>query len=564
MNTESFISASTSSFFQSIGVNIPTLDEFHNFLNDKKDEMIDNGMSAKQANPQYCGGICLQQLILNKLNKLNKNKKKIQNANLKNRLAYFSSDLFINNFIDKLPVRDKLNISIAQSSYKNYFNSLFNVTYEDWRDDKFSKIDNQSQCRRALGIPTGQNIAQLQEIGRIKCYICGRGILPNSSGQSTMECEHVLPILSALSHRWLIKEPSKAYHPDILQSLRLEYDWSHRCCNQLKSNYDFIIYDTAKRGKFRYKANKPIIENLLSEIQTSNKYDCENIKGKISKNQNINIYDRIQPLIDDINYNAEHFDNIDEYILLTKYKVLSALTDDDFLNAIIGDSTIVNVSKPESQIVNEKRELLFRKEQEKIREEAEEKLRKDRIEEQKIARSIRASNRGGINTKKISELSDEDIMNSDIPGYETQYYVSQEEDSFIDEMLTNVRFEPTLEELKEIYNNVFKSTKHASKNSINSIKNSIKNSNYFKKMGEFRRTMKMSNNKDDRNFLLNSKRNNPYNKTKKARNRAMKMNTMHESDSEYEDTMNKYNSMGMVRNIGGYSKTNSKKNKKES
>lgn len=100
------------------------------------------------------------------------------------------------------------------------------------------------------------------EYGRTLCWICGFPIL-NLSGL-TYECEHVLPVAqatffltlysSSLKNRMEGKE-QQFFHLDInvdkwanwnKEALRLEYDFSHEYCNQIKSDASFIKFDEAE------------------------------------------------------------------------------------------------------------------------------------------------------------------------------------------------------------------------------------------------------------------------------------------------------------------------------
>lgn len=447
LNTQSFIASSRTNFFSSIGIKNPTLDNFKTFLQKNMETLKNKGLPKPKQTPSYCGGICLQQLIIGKLNKLKS--KNINKKQLENRLSYFKSDAFIQNFINALPTRDKANKSALETSYSIFFNDLFNVNYAGWRDDKLSKIDNQTQCRRALGIAPSVKIVDLQEPGNIKCYLCGRNILSSvKTNQSTMECEHVLPIITALSHWWLIKD--KNHSSTEIENLSFEYDWSHRCCNQLKSNIDFIVYDASPN--FEYKVNMLMINSVLNKIKTEAKYDCKEIKPKsmIQSNQHLNIAKRIQPIIDEINANALQFDSHSEYLLLTKYKVLSALSDDDFLQSIIGndDNNNNNYNIPKRkdirQIIIEKRAWLMRMQQE------EKQRMESKIKMQSEARINRLNTRiqGGMDN-----ITDEEILEYDLPGYNE--FNTFDDSVMIKSILTNKRFDPTLKELTDTFEKIF-------------------------------------------------------------------------------------------------------------
>jgi len=461
--TQSFISSSRSIFFSDLGLKNPTLDKFKDFIKDKMIQLKSRNLPKDKQNPMYCGGICLQQLIIEKLNKLKSKSKVINKKQLEERLTYFKSEAFIENFTTALPTRDKKSKSALETSYAAFFNDLFNVCFPSWRDDKLSKIDNQTQCRRALGIKSSIKIVDLQELGKINCYLCGRKILSSTgTNQSTMECEHILPIITALSHWWLIKE--KDYSSSEIEHLSYEYDWSHRCCNQIKSNVDFIIYDASSRGNFEYKVNMPMIEDILQKIKTEDKYDCKEIKPKstIDKDQKVNIQRKIQPIVDEINRNTLHFNNHSEYLLLTKYKVLSALSDDDFIKSIIGNddnNTKTNKSvkqklqipkrKDMAQILLEKRAWLMRMEQE---EKQKMELKIKMQSEARMSRLNKYRSQGGLNSK-ISDLTDDAILEYDLPGYNE--FEDFDDSNIIDAILTEEKYEPSLEELTETFDRIF-------------------------------------------------------------------------------------------------------------
>jgi hypothetical protein len=278
-----------------------------------------------------------------------------------------------------------------------------------------------------------------------------------------MECEHILPIITALSHWWLIKD--KNHSASEIENLSFEYDWSHRCCNQIKSNVDFIVYDASSKGNFEYKVNMLMINSVLNKIKTEAKYDCKEIekKSKIQTNQHLNIAKQIQPIVNEINANALLFDSHSEYLLLTKYKVLSALSDDDFINSIIGnDDNTTNNPIPKRknirQIIIEKRALMKELDRQRDLE------KRKQYELQKQARDLRAMGRtGGGLEDEINELSIDEILEKNelvdyILDYDLPEYNEFDEfdDTFIiKSILTRPKYNPTLTELTDIFEKIF-------------------------------------------------------------------------------------------------------------
>jgi hypothetical protein len=81
------------------------------------------------------------------------------------------------------------------------------------------------------------------------CYLCGLPIpakeaLRGPEDELYVECEHILPVTEA---RWFLdlymtnRLPTDEWTK---KALELEYDQSHRVCNQAKSNFSFIRVDT--------------------------------------------------------------------------------------------------------------------------------------------------------------------------------------------------------------------------------------------------------------------------------------------------------------------------------
>ena len=332
-----FIKASeiTSSFFSEM-LNVKNINDFNNLIKNKSNKNI-----IKK------GGVVLQKLILNKLRKIKKNKAKINK-----RISYFKSHSFIASFEKALPTRNNINISAKTSGYAPYFNNLFNIDTDRWRNKIFtSRVSNQDQCLVALdqtqvGIPTGEVVQKLQDSYRLTCYICGR---PITYGNSRMECEHILPIVTALSHWWLVKFGKKKHQNIENNLISLEYDWSHKCCNRIKSNIDWVVYyDNGSSGhkkKNLWRVNTDLITHVLNQINNpavGGKGECSQDRDTIFPKkikvsaQTIKLQAKIQPLINIINKNMKLVGGYEKYQLFMRYKVISAISDNDFIEAIVG------------------------------------------------------------------------------------------------------------------------------------------------------------------------------------------------------------------------------------
>ena len=341
--------------------NIRDIATFKRFIIAKRAEFTLRNPALASKSNVYIGAVVIQHYIANKLETLSENKHNVDPERIKSRLKYFTSDQFISNLMRPIPERISIHQTALATSYTEFFNTLFNVSYTGWRDDKLSKIDNQTQCKRALDILPSTKIADLQAKGNTICYLCNRKIF-FGTGMDPMECEHILPIITALSHWWLIKSSTHSYTDKEQELIKQEYDWAHRCCNQLKSNYSFIKYDT-KSG--RYVPNDDIINYILDQIRRSKSYDCKKIAETMATNAELltKIRRRIQPIINGVNSNLGKMDDHGLYLLFGKCKVLSALNSADFLASIVGDGAVTEIPKSSVEKRKEVKELMQAKEE---------------------------------------------------------------------------------------------------------------------------------------------------------------------------------------------------------
>ena len=305
---------------------VKTLEDFKKLLRTK-------GIEEGSHNYLQSGAVILQRLIINKFKK-NPNIDQYQNTDEKKRsivrrLNYFKSSLFIKNFLTPIGTRESLGDKINDSSYSDYYDTLFNVRFTGWRDKKIIKASNQTQCKRALGEEAhGNNM----DYSVKNCYICGIDIV--SPPHETAECEHVLPIMSAISHLWLTQERIERYTPAEVSALKLEYAWAHECCNQIKSNYEFIQLNYPSR---RYEVNMELINAYYTKLYSSATYDCGQIEFNKDSPSREALFHRIRGITEIINKNIIALDsNLDIYHLLVKFKMISAFTDRTFLSALIG------------------------------------------------------------------------------------------------------------------------------------------------------------------------------------------------------------------------------------
>jgi hypothetical protein len=177
------------------------------------------------------------------------------------------------------PTRSVMDVS---SSYSQWLSSIFLLPKVKWRG-VLEHISPTNQCIGALG----------PRWNEAPCYICAR------PAQDPMECEHKLPIIMALSFWGLIQKGPipAAEHP----LFALEYANSHKCCNRIKSNYDFIVYNSRTN---LYEINAPLIRSILSIISQSGDEDCTKLGDKfVLADIKTSLEAALNPIIEKINEN---------------------------------------------------------------------------------------------------------------------------------------------------------------------------------------------------------------------------------------------------------------------
>ena len=352
-----------------------TVGDFESIIHNKLNSI---GLSSNKTNINKIGAIILRECIIDKLNILRK--RGTNRQLIKQRIQYYNSDDFIDRFTDSMPIKT----GNTRTKYASYFDLLFNVVSKSDDDDndgwrnRFNQYSDQEQCMRAKRVDKNRfkTVPEFQNNPTPTiCYLCNRSILPKgTNGQKTMECEHILPVSSALSHWWLIKSNTEQSLTDTqLSELSNEYGWSHRCCNQIKTNSEFIIYDSRLD---KYVFNRNLVETMLNEINISTKYDCSvanNSQGTIDVDtQLINIQGTIQPLLDKINANLNATDSHDMYELICKFKIISSMSAESFEGVIANTSDAYNTTKLNAERAKKSKKTQLANKTRRLQEEAEE------------------------------------------------------------------------------------------------------------------------------------------------------------------------------------------------
>jgi hypothetical protein len=147
----------------------------------------------------------------------------------------------------------------------------------------------QQQCKNVVG--------EFENVTNKNCYICGFQIVQNNNPRAGLspECEHILPIIQAMFFLDLYRPNDKKLCSEgklnkeecneITETLKEEYAWSHRTCNQIKSDlYTFLqtkIDQTTKYPSWDFSENHT--KQLLNAIMNTTKFDPGSIQESIGK-----------------------------------------------------------------------------------------------------------------------------------------------------------------------------------------------------------------------------------------------------------------------------------------
>ena len=156
------------------------------------------------------------------------------------------------------------------------FNKIKTETARDW----WERSGVEQQCNNVIG----------QFVPGTICYICGCPIL------GIAECEHILSVFKAAMFLHLYRNDFKINRMGRIEDsngqpfprnvidrmmleLLLEYKWAHRCCNQVKSNTDFIRFN-GKSFEFDEHNATVILEGILnlSELGKGDICNDKNLK----------------------------------------------------------------------------------------------------------------------------------------------------------------------------------------------------------------------------------------------------------------------------------------------
>jgi hypothetical protein len=246
----------------------------------------------------YCAALIMRDILVKEMQKVRDEKADMNEDIWNAQEKYFQSEQFLHNLVSGIPLRRRATDS--KHSLTIWVNTLLHTLGTGWREGIEKGSPPQKQCKNVLCIKNGtgrtwpwkyvdtskkpftlvnfkdmQSGPQWGEIstiqrdpvwGEFPCYICGRplnwSIKDNLEKGATVECEHILAIVSALMNYDLALGDQTDYTEPQLRRLAEEYDLAHKCCNQVKSNIDMIMLSL----DFKYIFNRPGTIDMLTEI----------------------------------------------------------------------------------------------------------------------------------------------------------------------------------------------------------------------------------------------------------------------------------------------------------
>ena len=166
---------------------------------------------------------------------------------------------------------DDFELIVSQSEFiKNYLLNILDQTTMNVSStrDLFETLSPEEQCTQSAKMTwPSQYDLELRFNTDYEwekyCYICGLKIFPAKTGKS--QCEHILFVLQACALNCLIqrRRPMPTDDPLSIALYMLEYAGSHPCCNNLKSNKQFIkINPTTQRAEVDREAVKAVLRDI--------------------------------------------------------------------------------------------------------------------------------------------------------------------------------------------------------------------------------------------------------------------------------------------------------------
>ena len=179
---------------------------------------------------------------------------------------------------------DNFDLIVSQSEFiKKYLLNILDQTTMNVSStrDLFETLSPEEQCKQSANLtwPPDQGTKPERLSSDYNwpeyCYICGLNIFADNTGKS--QCEHILFVLQACALNCLIQRRRPMMKDPLSIALyMLEYAGSHPCCNNLKSNKQFIVIDpNTQTAQVDRDAVKEVLRNIKKHsVNTTSGLNC--------------------------------------------------------------------------------------------------------------------------------------------------------------------------------------------------------------------------------------------------------------------------------------------------
>ena len=274
---------SHSNFFTNLNFN-----SYQDFVSSIAQKYSAQPNDARKLSIEHIGYVILQSYFIDKISEIEKKLKqkaeyiqdpRVLEKSIKDRYNHFNSPEFIRSLGERPPDKKDVNSkNKMEGSYSNFLDTIFQTsltnTKINWRNviessSSGSLLTAQDQCIKILRSDIRKETQN--------CYICGLPIEILGGGEDfrgykTGECEHLLPILLAVENLWICKERNP--HQSYRDNLQIEYKWSHKCCNRIKTSVSLIWYNYgaptwSSVNAFDPRAAEKLLVTILSNAQAA-------------------------------------------------------------------------------------------------------------------------------------------------------------------------------------------------------------------------------------------------------------------------------------------------------
>ena len=251
-----------------------------------EEQIADWGNDAKR--DQYVQDIKVALKDFNVDNAFEKGGWNILFRSLTKRLAGFSKNA--RDTINQVPDADQCKITLGYNDTKS------DLTPFNANSTNMSLQSSELVVRQDLGKIFGNSNAdttykQTNPLHEGKCYICdkflyaGSGLPPVSlveakanaailGGSTVMECEHILAFMTGIILYGVYNVKKADFTEEEQRHFQNEYFWSHRCCNQKKTDIPLVTFNS-NISPAQYIVNPENVTEMINAITSGGGTDLD-------------------------------------------------------------------------------------------------------------------------------------------------------------------------------------------------------------------------------------------------------------------------------------------------